>query len=77
MLKLSPEDKAPKTWKFRHLPLCAKGATLNHCESAFEEREREREAERLFEGIMIDHEQLNPLVRWRSLTLLSRIVSEK
>ena len=33
MLKLSPKDKAPKTWKFRHLPLCAKGATLNHCES--------------------------------------------
>ena len=32
MLKLSPKDKAPKTWKFRHLPLCAKGATLNHCE---------------------------------------------
>ena len=31
MLKLSPKDKAPKTWKFRHLPLCAKGATLNHC----------------------------------------------
>ena len=30
-----------------------------------------RETERLFEGIMIDHEQLNPLVRWRSLTLLS------
>ena len=31
MLKLSPKDKAPKTGKFRHLPLCAKGATLNHC----------------------------------------------
>ena len=31
MLKLSPKDKAPKTWKFRHFPLCAKGATLNHC----------------------------------------------
>ena len=31
MLKLSPKDKAPKTWKFRHLPLCAKGATLNNC----------------------------------------------
>ena len=30
-----------------------------------------RETERPFEGIMIDHEQLNPLVRWRSLTLLS------
>ena len=24
-----------------------------------------------FKGIMIDHERLNPLVRWRSLTLLS------
>ena len=32
MLKLSPKDKAPKTWKFRHLPLCAKGATVNHCD---------------------------------------------
>ena len=32
MLKLIPKDKAPKTWKFRHLPLCAEGATLNHCE---------------------------------------------
>ena len=31
MLKLSPKDKAPKTRKFRHLPLCAKGATLNDC----------------------------------------------
>ena len=31
MLKLTPKDKAQKTWKFRHLPLCAKGATLNHC----------------------------------------------
>ena len=30
-----------------------------------------RETERPFEGIMIDHEQLSPLVRWRSLTLLS------
>ena len=35
MLKLSPKDKAPKTWKFRHLPLCAKGATLNHCVTPF------------------------------------------
>ena len=40
-------------------------------------RERQRDSffmqsqQRLFEGIMIDHEQLNPLVRWRSLTLLS------
>ena len=32
MLNWSPKDKAPKTWKFRHLPLCAKGATLNRCE---------------------------------------------
>ena len=32
MLKLSPKDKVPKTWKFRHHPLCAKGATLNHSE---------------------------------------------
>ena len=32
---------------------------------------RERETDRLFKGIMIDHEQLNPLVRWKSLTLLS------
>ena len=43
-------------------------------QSAFEERDS---SERLFEGIMINHEQLNPLVRWRSLTLLPRIVSEK
>ena len=32
VLKLSSEDKAPKTWKFRHLPLYAKGATVNHCD---------------------------------------------
>ena len=31
-------------------------------------RERQRDS---FKGIMIDHEQLNPLVRWRSLTLFS------
>ena len=29
--KLSSEDKAPKTWKFRHLSLYAKGARVNHC----------------------------------------------
>ena len=33
MLKSIPKDKAPKTWKFGHLRLCAKGATLNHCVS--------------------------------------------
>ena len=32
MLKLSSEDKAPQTWKFRHLPLNAKGAKVNHCD---------------------------------------------
>ena len=28
---MSSKDKAPKTWKFRHLPLYAKGARVNHC----------------------------------------------